>query len=403
MDEKSNSSEPTKIDTNLTENRQKRAKNQFEFEQTKLPETFGQKFKDRFLMIRDGLFAGFSDVDGEDVHRLAKQGKVMSDKRGQTPDEYMPTDAAAEEVLPKYMGMVDSWYQEINRMPYSEDREQAVKRMLSTMFVCGIMIHPVRDGNGQSFKMTALSYLHDLLPQYRDKFFPIKYDVKTHMYEHEVGIKFMGGGVMASSEDLSAGRVPEIVPKDEIDAKLVDLLKRTYDIRWKNEYDDSEPYDTRKKRLDKQVENEITKVTSEVNLPQLAERDVSRWETTGRFWSRKKVPIYPPPLDTFQKKLYDHLIKEGYDEERVTSTVYGSVQKIGRASYAIRQLIGSEDGSEVLTNYVLRGKDEIHDGDTIPNVLYNKALRQIKRQQQHMFEIIETGHEHEQRHKRMIS
>lgn len=125
------------IDTDSPEIRLRRATNHFNFELTNLSHTFGMSFKDRFISIRSSLFKGFPNISGEDHNRLLSEGKVLSDSRAQIRDEFMPSNEAAEAALEGFMPMIDKWYEAIQVMPEGEDKEQAVYRMLSAVFVGG--------------------------------------------------------------------------------------------------------------------------------------------------------------------------------------------------------------------------------------------------------------------------
>jgi hypothetical protein len=328
---------------------------------------------------------------------------MMGDMRAQIMDEYMPSNDAVEEVLPEFEKFVDDMYQRIAQLPEGEEKKQAALRLNSVMFVDGVLIHPVRDGNGQTFKMLTLSYLHDLIPDMKDKYLPIKYSRETNSKDNDISFMFMGGGFLAQKDDLVAGSVPDIEPLDDKDSKLIQYIKKVYEAKWLNRMQPDEDYDDWNNRLEDQLMGIVSEASQDLGLPELAERVVARWETRGRFWLKKRIPIYKPVLKSFQTASLKYLMGKGYTPERVRATVYGPPgEKIDRASYAIRQLIGSKDGRQVTSDYVIDGRTEVVGEDNIPNQLYRKAVKAYVGVGDNINRILESKEDHIKRHEQML-
>lgn len=286
----SKKSEP-EVDTDLPKNRLKRAINHYQFEQTVLPVTFGLTFKERFLLIRASLFKGFSNISGEDYKKLLSEGKVLSDSRAQIEDEFMPSNEAAEVAIEGYMATIDSWYQDIQALPEGRDKKEAAFRMLAALFVIGVLIHPTRDGNGQTFKGVTLSYLHDLLPEMRDYFIPIKYTSDTHKPTHEMAISFMGGGMLAMENDLTAGAVPKIEPKSDKDRRIMQGIEQANEIQ-RTPFLESETLQEYDKKTEAALSSHILELARELNMPHITERDIIRYDTSRQFVILKKKFLY---------------------------------------------------------------------------------------------------------------
>lgn len=397
-------SKSEEVNTDSEENRVKRAVNHYNFELADLPHTFGKNFKDRFVSIRLSLFKGFPNISGEDHSTLLSEGRVLSDDRAQIHDEFMPSNEAAEAALEGYMPMVDRWYQEIQALPDGEDKDEATFRMLSAMFIGGVLIHPGRDGNGQTFKGLALSYMHDLLPHYGDKFIPIKYGRDTYTPEHEMAITFMGGRFLHEQNDLTAGAVPEIEPKTDKDKRVVDYINRAFEIQYRTPYIEEESFDDREKKIEVALSEMIDEAARELGMPEIAEKQIYRYAEEKRFlFLKKKVPVYLPQITSFSRGCLDYLRTQGYPSEQVQVTVYGPPgQKIDRASNAARQLMATEEGQRVLTEYVMTGSAHVGEEDSLTNELFRKAVRMISKQKDNIQKTLETKDDHDRRHQEMI-
>lgn len=390
------------IDTDKEESRVKRAINHYNFEQGAVKYTEGLPFKDRFVKVRAELFKGFPNIAGENQHKLLSEGNILSDKRAQIMDEYCPTDEAATAALETYVPQVDQWYEEIKRIPEGKEKEEAALRMITAMFVGGIMIHPGRDGNGQTFKGLALSYLHDLLPAYKDRYIPIKYGSKDHDYQHELGIAFMGGGMLSEQEDILSGSVREIEPKDETDNSLMELLVQARHIMYGTLWKDGESFESFNERREKELKALAEEAAVKLEMPQLSQEKISHWAEEKRYWLLKRqIPVYLPVLKSLQQTIAELWKTKGYAEERINATVFGPPgSKRDRASDVVRQVWVEEKGRQVLNQYVKAGGETME--QTEPNDVLTKMVKTLEKQKKHVVEVLETKEEHDKRHIEMM-
>lgn len=388
-------------DTDSSQSRLKRADNQYRFEMTTEAATYGKGFKDRYTASRVGLFEGFSNVRGEDYRRLAAEGRILSDDRPQVKDEYMPSNEAAAAALEGFVPLIDSLYQRLAAMPEDEEREEVVFRMLGALFVGGVLIHPASDGNGQTFKMLVVNYLHDLLPAYRDRFLPIKYDQGEIEKEYSMMVGFMGGRLISEKDDLVAGKVPEIEPKDERDARVVQLAHMARGIRDKiivgeNLVETQE----RECRDMRSVVEEAAKLDTELFAEVLGR--LKPPET--RWFGLKKVASGDIPVPVvFLGRCVDYLVKQGYPLEQSEATVYSrTVNKLGRASHAVRRLMTTETGLQMISDYVISGRRDLANEGEDDRLLFGKMINAMDRQKDKFKTALEAKEEHRQRQERHI-
>jgi len=343
-------------------------------------------------------------VAGEDHKRLLSEGKILSDHRPQIHDEFMPSNEAAEVALEGYMPMVDAWFRDIKARPEKIDRREATFRMMAAMFVGGVLIHPARDGNGQTFKGLILSYMHDLLPDHQERFVPIKYDRDHHNSTHEMAISFMGGGFLAMENDLTSGAVPDIEPKSDKDKRIVEYIDRANEIQYRTPYLEGESFEYRDTKVQLALSAMINEFVSELKMPQIAEREIIRYTLERKFFFlKRKIPVYMPIINSFKRGCLDYFRAQKYPTEQARVTVSSPTgEKIDRASNAARQLMGTEDGRRVLTQYVLTGSAQIEDEHTLTNELFRKAIKMIGRQEDSIRDTLETKEEHQRRHEDML-
>ena len=195
-----------------------RAVNQFQVEQDILPQLNGSSFRNRYIAIRQGIFTNFPNVLGENVSQSAKAGKLISEYRVEDSMSFTPYYAASEAAMANFEPHIDRWYQQLAQLPPGKEKTAAVYRFLSVIVLGGIQIHPGSEGNGQTFRLLALSYLHDLIPDTNNCFFPIKYQA--------------GGDNLPTSQnaaDISiqqlANDFPPLTPTDPQEQTLLDTFR----------------------------------------------------------------------------------------------------------------------------------------------------------------------------------
>lgn len=385
--------------TNVESSRLQRAQNQFEFQQTRLSETFGKPFTDRFVLLRKNLFKGFTDVAGEDVHGLMEKGQVLSDARAHVHNEFLPSNEAAAVALPKYIKLIDSLFEEIKSLPEAKTKIETAFRFLAVLFVGGVLIHPAKDGNGQTFKMLVQSYLHDLLPESRHKWIPIKYASGDEVVKRDMTVQFMGGRLLPESEDLIGGSV-EHIPRVGAAAALINGLEKLAGLQLKLVSSGALEPAAYIAAMNKGVEQIIQTVAEEIGEKHFARREVETYREFGVGRFKIKIPkTYVQRRETFDKAVREQFGKLGYPTEMINATMNnGSGDQIDRASYAVRQLLATEEGLAFISKYVLTGQAETGGATPFQERLFGKAARAFDKLTLRIQEVLESEEEHQQRH-----
>lgn len=257
-----------------------------------------------------------------------------------------------------------------------------------------MLIHPTRDGNGQTFKAIILSYLHDLLPDHQERFVPIKYD-QTFDPEKEMAIAFMGGGRSVSEEeDLISGNVPAIETDDSRMNQLIDYALEARRLYYS---------DNSQEKIDELVSSLVSDCENKLELKNLPQKRIINWENKKGWFRTKRIPIYTPPYVAFMDGCFEYLKKHGYPAESISVSLnYGSNQKLDRASSAVRRLFATQQGQKVLSDYVMTGNAEIGEEDTLVNELFRKTIKMLGRQKENIVKTLETKDEHDRRHQEMM-
>lgn len=161
--------EKTKItDTNTPEQRIIRLTKQREIEPL-IDKFNSQSIIERITYIREKVFSE-NDVRGDLPTRI-RQRLVQSGKGENT--YYYPNEIRmAEKYFPELVRFVDSLYEKLLETPNLQE-EQAL-RFSAVLYDMGILVHPYVDGNGQTFRIAAESYLHELADTAKNKYFPYK-------------------------------------------------------------------------------------------------------------------------------------------------------------------------------------------------------------------------------------
>lgn len=138
----------------------------------------GSPFIDRLTKCRSELFGKFENVKGDPPTEYRKQGarklvwNIIS--TGPIPKYLEFIDPA--EIVPylNRLGFtVDKLYQFIKENSDIKNSDIASERLASIVFSIGTLIHPYIDGNGQTMKSVALSYLEELATEkYKNASFP---------------------------------------------------------------------------------------------------------------------------------------------------------------------------------------------------------------------------------------
>lgn len=156
------------VDSDDPEIRAQRVENQHTLE-NHLEETFELPLVERMRHVRVGLFNGIPDVRGESNVDLREQ-----DLHRSLYLNYASAEMMKNHFLPPFARVINELTEEIKVMG-GVDREEAAVRLGSVIYTLGIPLHPYADGNGQTLRMLALSYLHELAPdRFGNSFFPFK-------------------------------------------------------------------------------------------------------------------------------------------------------------------------------------------------------------------------------------
>ncbi len=349
-----------------------------------------------------GGFKGFSNIYGEDYQRLLAEGRVLSDARVVgVGDSFSPYDEVAEAALDQYIPMVDSWHQSLKDIPDSEDKQAMVMRMGKAVYFGGMRIHPTKDGNRQTFIGMTLSYLHDLAPNLRDKFFPIKYGSGDLAPRKTVGIM---GPSLGEENNLTTFEVPNITPRNERDRLMVDYIFQAHEINRRTPYIEGESIKDREDKIESALMGLAKKASLELQIPAIAEKHIYRYEESRKYlFFKKRFPVYSSQIISFINGCREYLLSQGYPREQVNVTAHGSGgQKVDRASHAVRQLFTTDEGKQLLNDFVW-GKEIVIADDDPNNKLWRKTLGILERQKQNFLDTLESREDHVARHHTIIA
>lgn len=163
------------IDPDTDLSRLQRAFNQFEGENAFLKNAPAYFLQERLVQIREFIFKDFTNVWGQDKEKIIAEGYTAG-----WPDK----DLIYDHYWPDFCEKVDVLNKKLYTLPQSK-RELSALKLSVLVYFFGIILHPSVDGNGQSFRILALSYIQEHSKQYARSFFPIKY---TQDYGASIGI-----------------------------------------------------------------------------------------------------------------------------------------------------------------------------------------------------------------------
>lgn len=156
------------INTDTPAIREQRIINQNDLEQ-RLDSTFGLSFSARTTLIRNEIFKGVSNVRGDKVDHIRTNsvGNLLG-------SAFTSSEQVGKRFLPALDETMNDLYQRIQKLPPAQ-RADAALNLVTVMYSLIIPIHPYSDGNGQTFREVALSYLHELgNDRFGNLFFPFK-------------------------------------------------------------------------------------------------------------------------------------------------------------------------------------------------------------------------------------
>ncbi len=123
-----------------------------------------EKFKDKSLVeriteIREHIFGQYGDVKGDPVTQV-RGSKVRA---GQF--EFIPYEEVGPRYFPALIKRIDALYDyllETEELDQGKQLDRLI-RFAAVVYSLGITVHPYKDANGQTFRITSLSYLSEFL------------------------------------------------------------------------------------------------------------------------------------------------------------------------------------------------------------------------------------------------
>jgi fido (protein-threonine AMPylation protein) len=155
-------------DTGTEESRRQRELNEYAMESL-LSQMAEMSSIERLTLIREQVFKGFDNVKGD----IATKVRSVPVTRGGS-DKYPNELIMATELFPNFIKRVDEMYDAVKNIPDPKQRSESAIRLAAFIYNTGMATHPYRDGNGQTIRQLALSYIQELDPTSRNKFLPMR-------------------------------------------------------------------------------------------------------------------------------------------------------------------------------------------------------------------------------------
>lgn len=114
----------------------------------------GKNFKSRFEIVRKHLLGLSPD----------------NDPARHDDSQYFASPEDIDIHFQQYSKLMDKLYGGVISIP-NPDKEGASLRFGGLVYMYGIIIHPKKDGNGQSLRAIALSYIKEFAPKYKNSHF----------------------------------------------------------------------------------------------------------------------------------------------------------------------------------------------------------------------------------------
>ena len=156
----------TVVDTDTPEIRETRLENQVTLER-EMHVLYGLPTEQRVLETRRRIFDGIANVKGDSPLALRQNNVRVGEIK------YPSAEISATELYPRFCSLMDEIMGEIGAQTLPNP-ELVALRFAGVMYSMGIMIHPFRDGNGQTFRIMATSYLHEISSSFKDSFLPAR-------------------------------------------------------------------------------------------------------------------------------------------------------------------------------------------------------------------------------------
>lgn len=161
----------------LSDYRSQRHAIQRELEANGLSWLYNRGVTERAQMVRQEIFGSFANIRGDSYDQLRTKDVAIG-------SFFLCSSGLVEAMYQSYGEVVDELCKRTQTGKYQDEtcKKEVGFRLATVVYSFGIAIHPWIDGNGQTFKATALSYLHELCPGTRNMFFPYRtmYDKYTN-------------------------------------------------------------------------------------------------------------------------------------------------------------------------------------------------------------------------------
>lgn len=189
----------------------------------------GESVVARMWGIRDRLFGHLPTVKGDLPSQIrvreigtAINTKVQSNFHLDDTLWFASAEALSHHLFPTYVKLIDELLTQFEvQKPLAPD---IAKRFAAVVYVFGILLHPFAEGNGRTLRMTVLSYLQELCPDFETAVFPIK---KRGEEKHHINIKdVFEANLLAELEKIYAtyGSSPSYQQRQAVFTKAVDMF-----------------------------------------------------------------------------------------------------------------------------------------------------------------------------------
>ena len=149
---------PGQIDTDSPEIREERVKAEEDI-YSKISELFRDKsLIERTTEVREHIFRGYNNVKGDPITRIREDEVRAGSFR------FIPPIEMAQKYFPALVKRIDKLYDHVLEDTDITEGEKLDRllRFSAVVYSLGITLHPYVDGNGQTFRLTALSYLSEI-------------------------------------------------------------------------------------------------------------------------------------------------------------------------------------------------------------------------------------------------
>lgn len=202
----------TDSDTDSLLQRYVRGVDQYKFEKENLPTLTGASWGTRWTTIRNVLFKQHNQE-----HLVS-----LTIPRETEIKEYPNPQLVNDLYRPALARFTDGIEANLANDP---QRSEKGFRLAAVNYVLGILMHPSLDGNGQTFRLLALSYIHEHCQEFADNYLPVKYTTSPR----ETKIPGFNESMM---QTMDIG-YPSPEQMSDVDQKLLENFYETCEISFK--------------------------------------------------------------------------------------------------------------------------------------------------------------------------